>query len=282
MKNTSDNPFSVFIDQQIKQFAGEVKRLRDRQPLVDYKALVDTFIFIVEKLGTVEHEVALAKLSSEFKLASTESADAWNQIWRDFKHQRRRAIQTERTFAEHSQQTKTQLADLEQSFSEITTEDEDLRQSMRSCIDAAKRASKIGNEFESGLRKAPWLFLWVDLHSYSVYLRYIIAKLGFFLFRHGFIFLTSILILGIVYSQLTKALIEHFVALAPQWSWFAAALTLGAYVFKKYYFDPKLKKVQIKLETKCLRPLAFQLHIVRTMALMSRTHRREASSCLKT
>ncbi|MBI4807977.1 MAG: hypothetical protein HY799_03355 [Nitrosomonadales bacterium] len=269
------NHFAVFISQQLEQFAGEAERLGDRQPLAEYETLVDTFFDIAEKLGTIEHEFALAKLSSEFKLASAETTDAWHQIWRDFKNHRQHAIKIKHTYAEHDQKAEVRLADLEKSFLELPTGNNELRQSMRAAIDAATRVTKAGKGMGTGWSKVPWLSLSVNLRIYSVYLRYLAAKFAFFLFRHGLILLASILVLGIAYSQFTKALIEQLAGLAPQWPWLAAALTLGVYLFKKYYLDSKMKKLQTTLETKRLKPLAFNLHVVRTLALMTKTLKRE-------
>lgn len=273
-----ENPFQQFFVDRIDHFAAEAKRLKDRTPLVEYKALVDTFYFIGKKLGTLEHEVALAKVASEFKLASAESGDARRAIWRDFKQQRARSIATEKSMAESDLRASKLLADLEKLYSEMSKDDTDLRTSMRSALDAAHRTTEAGKDFGKGWQNGAWLMLFVNLQAYSVYLRYFYAKAVFFVFRHSFIFITSILLFGIAYSQASKAGIGQLSSLFPQWPWAVGALTVGAYLVKKYYFDPKLKKIQVKLETKRLRRLTFHLHVVRTMALVSRTVRRRHPS----
>ena len=128
-----ENPFQQFFADRIDHFAAESKRLRDRQPLVDYKKLIDTFYFIGKKLGTLEHEVALAKVAEEFKRASAESADARRTIWRDFKLSRARALATEKSMAESDRRATELLAQLEKSYAEMK-EDDELRASMRSAL----------------------------------------------------------------------------------------------------------------------------------------------------
>lgn len=272
-----ENPFQQFFTDRINHFAEEAKRLKDRQPLVEYKGLIDTFYFIGKKLGTVEHEVALAKVACEFKLASIESKDARRTIWRDFKIARARAIATEKSMAESDRKATELLADLEESYSALP-EDDELRQSMRSVLDAAHRTNVAGNGLGKGWRKGAWLTLYVNLSAYTVYSRYAYAKGMFFLFRHSFIFLTAILIFGIAYSQASRSGAESLASVLPQWPWAIGLLTVAGYVFKKYIIDPRLKKLQVKLEAKRLRRLAFHLHVVRTMALVSRTVRRRVPS----
>jgi hypothetical protein len=255
MTESPENPLADYIVQQIDRFAEEAERLGDSRPLVDYKALVDTLFLIQTKLGTLEHEVALAKLSSEIKLANAESADAWRQMWRTFKNQRKKASQTKRWFEEHNQEAEATLAALEKSFSEMTSENEDLRQSMRAAIDAIHGAHRVARQFESGWGQQPWLFLQVELHIYLLNVRYLIANLLFFLFKHGFILGISICLAGVTYSKVANLLVAQVVMIAPHWPWFAGALGFGVYMFKKYYVDPRVKKLQTRLETKRLRPL---------------------------
>lgn len=272
-----ENPLQQFFVDRIDHFAEEAKRLKDRQPLVEYKVLIDTFHFIGKKLGTIEHEVALAKVESEFKLASNESADARRTIWRDFKLARARAVATEKSMSESGRKAAALLGDLEESYAALP-EDDKLRASMRSALDAMHRTTNAGNDFGKGWRKSAWLILYVNLSAYTVYIRYAFAKAMFFVFRHSFIFVTSILIFGIAYSQASKTSVEGLASIFPQWSWAVGALTVVAYLIKKYIIDPRLKKLQVKLEAKRLRRLAFHLHVVRTMALVSRTVRRRHPS----
>lgn len=272
-----ENPFQQFFVDRIDHFAEEAKRLNDRQPLVEYKGLIDTFYFIGKKLGTVEHEVALAKVASEFKLAAAESADARRTIWQDFKISRARAIATEKSMSESDRKAAALLADLEESYAAMPKDDE-LRASMRSVLDAAHNATVAGSDLGKGWRKSAWLMLYVNLSAYTVYVRYFFAKTMFFLFRHSFIFLTSILIFGIAYSQASKTAVESLASIFPQWPWAVGVLTVAAYLVKKYIIDPRLKKLQVKLEARRLRRVAFHLHVVRTMALVSRTVRRRLPS----
>ena len=262
-----ENPFQEFIFERIDQFAYESKRLRNRAPLLEYKALIDTFYFIGRRLGTLEHELALAKLSSEFALASSEAGDAWREIWSDFKEHRKRATETERSSAEKNRKAAENIANMEQSYAQFETEDEELRRSFLATIDAAIQVNAAGSGFVGFSRSDSWLFLRVNLKIFTVYLRYFFAKASFFIFRHVFILVTSFLILSIAYSEASKAMIEKLDSLVFPWPWIAAALTFCLFLLKKYYFDRKLKKWQIKLETQRLKPLLFHLHAVRTIAL---------------
>ena len=272
-----DNPFQQFFADRIDHFAAESKRLKDRQPLMDYKKLIDTFYFINKKLGTLEHEVALAKVTEEFNLAAAESADARRTIWHDFKLARAKAVASEKSTAASARKAAELLAGLEKSYAEMT-EDNELRESMRSALDAAHRLTVPSEGLGRGWRKSAWLSLYVNLNAYTVYVRYAYARAMFFIFRHSFIFVTSILLFGIAYSQASKTGVEQLAAIFPQWPWAVGALTVAAYLIKKYVVDPRIKKLQVKLEASRLRRLAFHLHIVRTMALVSRTVRRRHPS----
>lgn len=267
-----ENPFLQFILGRIHHFTEESKRLKDRQPLVEYKCLIDTFYFIGKKLGTVEHEVALAKLESELKLAAIESQNARKKIWRDFRRSRAAAIATEHSFSENDRKSAELLTELEKSYAAMP-EDDELRASTRSLLDAFHDTTNAEIDLGKGWRKVAWLMLHVNFCVYMVYAKFFLEKTMFFLFRHSFIFLTSILIFGIAYAKASKIGIESLSLLLPQWPYVVGVLTVSAYVIKKYIIDPRLKKLQIKLEARRLRRLAFQLHIVRTMSLVSGTAR---------
>ncbi len=271
MSSGLDNPIAAYIKRQMKHFGNECKRLKNKQPLVEYKALVDTFFFIGRRLGTIEHEVALARLDSEFILASKEARNSWQSIWHDFKVRRLDAIKTEVSLVEHEGNLNQIISELEDSYSKLGEGDEEFRRSMRAVLDTLHQTTDSQISLGKGWKRGPWLFLWGDLGIFSVYLRYFAAKSAFFIFRHSFIFVTSILIFGIFYSQAAKHLVEWLANLAPQWPWIAAVLTVSAYLLKKYYLDSKLKAWQKSLESRRLRPLAFQLLVVRAMALASRT-----------
>ena len=272
-----ENPFQQFFADRIDHFAAESMRLKTRQPLIEYKKLVDTFYFINKKLGTLEHEVVMAKVIEEFKLAAAESVDARRTIWRDFKLARARAVASEKSTAESDRRAAELLAGLEKSYAEMH-EDDELRESMRSVLDAARRLTVPGNSLGRGWRKSAWLSLYVNLNAYTVYIRYAYARAMFFIFRHSFIFVTSILLFGVAYSEARNTGVDQLAAILPQWPWAVGALTVAAYLVKRYVIDPRIKKLQIKLEARRLRRLAFHLHIVRTMALVSRTVRRRHPS----
>ena len=271
MSTKLENPYLSYIKEQMTHFGAEGQRLRDTKPLEDYKELVDAFFFIGRRLGTIEHEVALQRLDNEFSLAWSEGRSAWRKIWQEFSEQRREAVQTEGTFKVGDRESAKLLADLEKTYAEMDHQTEELRQSMRAALDAAQEADRAGAKLSTGWRKGPWLMLWANLSIYSVYVRYFLSRASFFLFRHAFIFVASILLLGIVYSKVYGILVQSVTDLAPQWPWVAGILAILALIFKKYYLDAKLKKLQVKIETKRLKPLVFHLHIVRTLALAFRT-----------
>jgi hypothetical protein len=268
-------PIEKFMVGRISDFTKQCKRLRDKGPLTEYKALIDAFQFVVFKLGTLEHEVALAKLDSDFQYASKESSDAWREIWRDFREHRRKAREADEFSAESHKREAELVAELENAYLEMGMEHRELRESFRDALDAAKAGMSIDIGMGRTWRRSSWLFLLINLYAFTANLRYFVAKVSFFIFRHTFIFATSIIFLGLIYSETSRLGIATITTLYPQWPWLGLALTLFGYFAKKYYFDPKFRKWQIKLESRRLRRLSFQLHIVRTLALYSRTLSRE-------
>lgn len=280
MATEFDYPFQKYILKQIAHFGAEGKRLHDTQPLTDYKTLLEAFYFIYRKLGTIEHEVALHKLDNEFSLAWRETRAAWRKIWHDFVTNRQHAIETERKLSSHDAEDEKMLHDLERSYAEMSHKNHELHHSARAVLDAIHEFHKVGSELSTDWKKYTWIILRIDLLNYTVYLRYLASRTAFFVFRHAFIFVASIIVLGIFYSRASGVLITQISFLSSQWPW-AAVLTILTYVLKKYYLDPKLKKLQVSMETSRLKPLAIRLHLVRTFALASRTHERVPNPSLK-
>ena len=268
-------PVAKYMADRMQDFLKECKRLRDKQPLIDYKSLTDTYFFVVTRLGTLEHEVALGRLDLEFRAATRETLDAWRQMWRDFREHRERASEADRIFGQHSAEEKRLLADLEDSAKNMPEGPQELQDAFREAVDAAKDAMSVDVDAGSAWRRSSWLFLRVNLQAFLIYMRYYTAKASFFIFRHSFIFVTSILALGLGYSETSRAAIGRLAALHPQWPWLSVVLAIAGYLLKKYIVDPQLKKLQVRLETKRLKRLALKLHLLRTMALYSRTLRRE-------
>lgn len=266
-----DNPITKFMLERIEDFSAECKRLRDKSPLIEYKALIDRFRLIVTKLGGLEHEVALAALNEEFRAASCESRDAWRGIWRKFREHRQRARILDEEYKARQREGAQLLADLEKSCEKLNDDFPEQNVSFRSCIDAAKAADDLDLNMGSMWRSGSWQFLLIDLYAFSVYVRYHFAKATFFLFRHSFIAVTSIVIFGFGMSFVMRGTSNTLSELHPQWPWLGAAVAVFGYWMKKYYIDPKIRKLQTKLETRRLSPLAFHLHLARTMALYSRT-----------
>jgi hypothetical protein len=73
MTDRSANPLIDFFSQQIKVFQGEALRLRDPRILREYEGLAPSFFSIQNKLGTVDHERALAELAAEYHKAYEDS-----------------------------------------------------------------------------------------------------------------------------------------------------------------------------------------------------------------
>lgn len=266
-----EEPIQKYILERFADFSDECKRLRDKGPIIEYKALVDSFQLIVTKLGDLEHEVALATLNKEFRAASREAREAWSGIWRKFHEHRQRAKILD---VEHKARQKEEaqlIAELEKSYSEFDDDFPEMKASLRSCLDAMKVAADVDLNPGTMWRSGSWHFLLVDLYGLSVYVRYYFAKGAFFVFRHSFIVITSIILLGLAMSRVSGEISKILTQLNPQWPWVGAAVAIFWSWMKKYYVDPKMKRLQTKLETRRLRPLAFHVHLARTMALYSRT-----------
>jgi len=264
-----------FATDRLEHFTREAIRLRDRSPLLEYKSLLDMLSLIETKLGTIEHEFALAKLSVEFKFASSEASESWRQVWREFRELRERVGIAAKSMTEGEEETTKRLSELETSYSETKAEDHELRASIRSVIEAVGQATEAERVMNKDWGRFRWLTLRASLWNLSVYVRYYLTKAWFFVFRHAVIFLGCILIFGIGYSMASKTIAEYLSALFPRW-WVAPALGVVGYMVKKYYVDPKFRTWQIKVEARRLKLLAVQLHFARTLALTSRTARRQA------
>ncbi|MCC8944204.1 hypothetical protein H8A97_03580 [Bradyrhizobium sp. Arg62] len=272
MPDPNHNPLTDFIGKYIDHFASEARRLHDKTPLIEYKKLVDSLILVTQKLGTLEHGVALAALSEEYKRATREAVQAWREIWRDFFAARRDVIDVERS----NQEAEVHIREVEESLASTDYRDEELAEAMRSLLMSAKQANAAEAELSKGWNRGPWLLLWASLQNYTVYLRYFVARLFFSVMRHGFIVLVGILIFGMLFSTLMNLARESISGLATALPWPAVLLAFGAYVLKKYYIDPKVQKLQVKLEARWLSSVALNIHFVRTLALLSRTRSRKA------
>jgi hypothetical protein len=217
------------------QFAAECRRLRDREPLVEYKKLVDTLLSIQRNLGTVAHEVAAADLKAEYKKAKPEAAQAWREIWRRFAQQREHAKGIESHFRKLDSEVEAHIREVEESLKHPDATDDKLTDSLRDVLDPMKQANAAGKRLSKGWRKGPWLLLWVDLSIYLVYVRYFAARLVFTVLRHSFILVVAIAIFGIAYSKVAAALTEVTAGFASPWHWVAGALVFASCLFKKYY-----------------------------------------------
>lgn len=272
MTSDQPNPLVDFIGKQIEYFANESRRLRDKGVLVEYKKLVDRLLSIQKKLGTVEHEVALAELSKEYTSARSEALAAWKGIWSTFRAQRGGAKSTASQMKILGNDIAAHIKAIEASLADADQEDAVLVDSTRKALDAMKQAA--ARRFETTLWKGPWLLLLVNLQIYTVFVRYFGARLAFLTVRHSFIVVVLVLIFGMAYSKFTSGVNKVVASLAPASPWLLVAVMFGAYVFKKYYIDPRLKRLQVRIEFRWLSRVALHLHMVRMFALLSRAQSR--------
>jgi len=274
----TNNPLSDFLRDRISYFADESRRLRDKGVLLEYRTLYESMFSIRKKLGTVEHEVALDALQQEYNKAGPEAAQAWAEIWRDFRDQRARARDFERDASNLDREAQRHIRAIEDSVKDAEEDDAEWAQSLRDVLATMKQADTSAKEFSRGLWIGPWLILLANLQVYTVYVRYFMARLSFLLLRHGFIVVVLVLLFGIVYSKVAAGITAAVTALAPTESSIVAGSVVALYLLKRYYFDAKLKKLQVHLESRWLARVALHVHIVRTLALVSRTLARPTPS----
>jgi hypothetical protein len=275
-ENVDNDPLVAFVFERIEYFEAESRRLKDEGVLMEYKKLIDTLFLVIRKLGTVDHESAMADLSAEYKRAGPEASQAWSEIWRTFSAQRRRSSALKRQFQLTDTEVKRHTRSIEEFLASSEQEPgvDEVVCSLRAAVVAMKKPHMSRKTFYKVWWPVPWLFLRVNLYAYTVYVRYFLARLKSSILRHSFIVIVSILIGGIAYSKLSAALISVISVSIPQLSWAVAVLTLCVYLLKKYYIDAKVKKLQVRLEAHWFFRVAFHLHLVRTLALISRTQAR--------
>jgi hypothetical protein len=276
MPKATDSSLTAFITTYINHFASEARRLHDKAPLLEYKSLVDNLELVVKRLGTLEHAVAVAAVSKEYKHATREAAQAWSEIWSDFFANRRTAIELERNFGDdaHIREVESAIRKLE--ISSADEGDEELTRAFRSLLTTYKEVEAARLPLSKGWRRFPWLMLRSNLQVYAVYLQYLAARILVWLMHHGFIILIPIVIFGFLFSFLESLIKESTAWLTG--SWLAVVLVLlGLYVFKTYYIDRKIEGWQVKFEARWLRSIALKIFFARTLALLSRTRSRKSS-----
>ena len=150
---------------------------------------------------------------------------------------------------------------------------------MESALKATRKVTMAFNpEVSTAWKKMSWVQLWVDIKLLAIFVQYFIQRLVVFLLFHAFILLIPILVLGIGYSVASKLFIEYLVITSSGLPLPAFVLTLLAYILKRYYFDKKLKRLQVNFETKIYRPLSNRLLVTRTVSLQVRTLNQKKTS----
>lgn len=231
----------------ISLFSEENKRLKDPSPLNKFKALYDNFFQIYNKLGTLEHEVALNLLKIEVRASRKDFWCAIKTTWGNFWRHKR--------MAKEMYDSLNELDIAQREAQKLLKVDQDNPQNYT--------FKKI---------VAPFLFLSIELKAIFIYINYYSKLLLFFITKHVFIISTSIIVAGILYSEATESLstkIDHL---------FKTNLPIGfivvviSYFINHYYIGPKIKQKLVKLERKWLREISFHLLLVRSMALYHRTN----------
>jgi hypothetical protein len=266
-----------FICEYMDHFALEAKRLHDKAPLIEYNKLIETLRTVVQKLGTLEHPVALATLSQEHKQAAAEAKQAWREIWRAFFAYRRETIALERWHKRSDREIDAQIREIEQRLPSIREDDPEFARALNDALASARDTDAGMAKMSEGWKKIPWLFLRVNLQIYAVYVRYFSSRMRSVVLRHSYIIVVSILIFGVLFAKVTKWVTDSVSDLASTWSWYVGLFIFGGYLFKKYYIDPKVQKHLVKWEAQWLRPVALEIFFARTLALLSRTRARKTS-----
>jgi len=271
----NNNPFIEVIRVNLEFFTKEGYRLKDKQPLKDYKALADQWLSVRFKLGTFEHETALYELKQGFELARKDATWALKKIGIAFRENRRRNKNLKRSMEKTHAETKRVLEEMEEWVAEAEDKHSAVTSArvltLKTMVDASE-AVKLTYESQSNL---VWYFLWADLLFYSAQVRYFVARLVFIALRQIYIIVVFILAFGIGYSWLTGFIRELIIGATPQTKWLGGALLVGGYFIKKYMIDPRLKKHQVRFESRWLKGLCDRLHEARTAVLIARTVERQ-------
>jgi hypothetical protein len=271
--NQSVHPLEAYCVQQLEHFSNESKRLGTTAPMTDWKTLFDAFTEVNQSLGTLRHEVALDTLKKQFAKARQETASSFGRAWSDFTETRKRAAEMRKKERDSKAEARSLLKDLESKVRNSPVGDQAYDEAMQSTLDMIRKASKTDFSVSPLYKKWSWIGLWMDAKILAIYLLYLFHRGRVLFLFHCFILLVPILVFGIIYSLVSKSLVDLLAQLGTSAGWLFGA-TFLSYIFKKYYMDKKLKALQKKVETKLLKPLNVRLFIVRTLALQLDISRR--------
>ncbi|MDR7007718.1 hypothetical protein [Paraburkholderia strydomiana] len=270
-----DNPIVSYIKGNLEYFTEESKRLADKGVLQEYWSLASRFLEVERKLGTSDHETAMRILAEDFIRARSAVVRDWNETWHSFFRWRAESKERDREQRQSQDELERILAEMEA----LTLKDDAIHSEaaaalnahLKSVLEVARATVETPPIRFSGLPRA---LLLIDLRAFSVYLRYLLARCAFLFLRHSFIVFVLVFVCGTLYSKSAAALAslaaEHVAALSGR----IAFIVFAAAVAKRYLLDPRLKRLQVKLESRWLTRLALKLHSALTLELTSRTARR--------
>lgn len=223
-------------------------------------------------MGTLQHEVALDTFNRQFKLAMRETRASFIETWCDFWRHRYRASEWQKKEKCNKQELQEHINLNEEWLAQCRLENDQFLKVNESYLAAVKKYAEIDFDVSPLFRQASWTQLWVDSKAHSLYFRYMFHRLRMFLTFHAFIFIGPILLMGVGYSIVSKSIINLLATYLEAMPWVALIFILP-YILKRYFFDKKLKKMQMRLEVRLIRPLNLRIFFARILSLQIRTNR---------
>jgi hypothetical protein len=273
-----DNPITSYIQGNLEYFTEESKRLSDKGVLQEYWSMASRFLDVERKLGTSDHEAAAKILAEDFVRARSAVVQDWKETWRSYFRWRTESKDWDRKQRKTQDESKRILADMEAMALERETSDPEavaaLNAQLHRVIEAARA---VVDQPPLRLSALPRAALLIDLRTFSIYVNYLLARFAFLFLKHSFIVVVVVFACGTLYSKVAAELVNILAAHVLGLKGNIAILLFAAAVAKKYLLDPRLKRLQFKLESRWLSRLAVKLHSALTLELTSRTARRESA-----
>ena len=271
----SIHPLHTYIMSSLQYFSEESKRLKSKEPVEKFKLIVDAYIRIEEKLGQLDHDVALHTIKIEFKNVRRDIAERAKGALTQFLRYRSLASQQARDEQQRKVDSESYLREFREHIEQLKAIDTALAGDTKDIYDSVVKLEALHFSFSSTWRALSWTGLWIDFQQFGIYVWYLVARTRVFIQFHAFIFLVPILIMGIGYSMFSEFAIRALLSARPPSLWLGPALVVGVYFVKKYFFDKKLKALQKTVEARLLLPLSQRLLLARTLALQVKTHRQK-------